>query len=53
MELRQAVSVRLLDFGHILHDLKRHGEETAVSAVEDLAFDLRLHLLFNAGDGGP
>ena len=53
MELRQALAVGLLDLGYVLHDLERDVEETAISAAEELALDLRLHLFLRAGDGLP
>ena len=53
MELLQAIAVRLLDLDNVLDDGLRQAEQTAVGAVKNLAFDLRLHLLFDLGDSVP
>ncbi len=53
MELRQPLAIGLLDLGHVLHDLQREAEKLAAGAAEDLLLDLRLHLLFRAGDLVP
>jgi len=53
VELVEALAVGLLDFSHVLNDLQRGVKELAIDAVEEYGLDLRLHLLFGTGNGGP